>query len=125
MKKIKIIDLLVKVLNDDEVPLLIRYKGLEYSYEKYKNDYLLLFANEETHFFRDTVSNDLTFDICFLSDEVEIIEEDKTNKIEKIDVTIKYLSNNLNDCVLEDISDIQIKLNEVIDAVNNKLKVDD
>lgn len=57
-----------------------------------------------------------------LNKEVEIIEEDKTNKIEKIDVTIKYLSNNLNDCVLEDISNIQIKLNEVIDAVNKLSK---
>ena len=50
-KEIKIIDLINKELNDEEMPLLIKYLGLEYSYAKYKNDYILLFADEETYFF--------------------------------------------------------------------------
>lgn len=111
--KIKIIDLLNMRARNEEMPKQIKIgDGAEiFTYDgyRYKEDGM-------------PITDLLDFFDC-LNEEVEII--DKTNKIEKIDVTVKYLSSNLNDCVLEDISDIQIKLNEVIDAVNNKLKVDD
>ena len=109
MKKIKIIDLLNMRARNEEMPRKIKYDATEFQYDgEYGMYYDENFDSLE----------DIILLFKRLNDEVEIIEEDKTNKIEKIDVTIKYLSNNLNDCVLEDISDIQIKLNEVIDAVN-------
>ena len=113
MKKIKIIDLLNMRARNEEMPRKIKYDATEFQYDgEYGMYYDENFDSLE----------DIILLFKRLNDEVEIIEEDKTNKIEKIDVTIKYLSNNLNDCVLEDISNIQIKLNEVIDAVNKLSK---
>lgn len=112
--KIKIIDLLNIRARNEKLPSKIKYRDITYNLMADKT-----YRSNNNDEFIDFWGEDLDY---ILNDEVEIIEEDKTNKIEKIDVTIKYLSNNLNDCVLEDISNIQIKLNEVIDAVNKLSK---
>lgn len=82
-KEIKIIELINKSLKNEEMPLLIKYLGLEYSYAKYKNDYILLFADEEIYFFRDTVSCALTSNLKVLNNKVEILNDFNENKILK------------------------------------------
>lgn len=82
-REIKIIDLINKALKNEEMPLLIKYLGLEYSYAKYKNDYILLFADEEIYFFRDTVSCALTSNLKVLNNKVEILNDFDENKILK------------------------------------------
>lgn len=73
-KEIKIIDLINKELNDEKMPLLIKYLGLEYQYSKKNNDYILLFSNEIIFFFRETVSNILTSGVEFLNEKIEILD---------------------------------------------------
>lgn len=52
---------------------------------------------------------------------IEIIE-DIPKKIEKIDETKMYLTSNFQDCALNDINDIQKKINELIEKVNYLLE---
>ena len=121
-KEIKIIDLINKELNDEEMPLLIKYLGLEFSYAKYKNDYILLFANEETYFFRDTVSCALTFGIGILNNKVEILndfEEDKSI-IKKIKINKYHFHNTNHSKLLKNQEILETKLNEIIDYINRK-----
>ena len=115
MKK-RIIDLLNDVLNN-KVPKMIEEDGLEWLYFEEKKDYLLQHSEdpEDIYFFQDKVASGLTFGIDFFSEEVEIIEEDKT--IEKL---MQLDTRETRNCIIK----IQDKINEVIDAVN-KLKVDD
>ena len=121
-KEIKIIDLINKELNDEEMPLLIKYLGLEYSYAKYKNDYILLFADEETYFFRDIVSSALTFGIGILNNKVEILndfEEDKSI-IEKIKINKYHFHNTNHSKLLKNQEILETKINEVIDYITRK-----
>lgn len=121
-KEIKIIDLINKELNDEEMPLLIKYLGLEYSYAKYKNDYILLFADEETYFFRDIVSSALTFGIGILNNKVEIsndFEEDKSI-IEKIKINKYHFHNTNHSKLLKNQEILEAKLNEVIEFLSRK-----
>lgn len=101
--KIKMIDLLNKIANNEEVPKKIRYFGQIYEY------------SEEMKFYyqnRFSMYRDFYAEGNCLNDEVEIIEEDKK---------IEFLRTTTNDKVLVEFKD---KINEVIDALN-KLKVDD
>ena len=128
-KEIKIIDLINKELNDEEMPLLIKYLGLEFSYAKYKNDYILLFADEETYFFRDIISGALTFGIGRLNNKVETLNDFEEDKpiIEKIEIeedspTHFYITNEYGTkCSLTKHSKmIADKLNEIIDYIIKK-----
>lgn len=103
MKKI---DLLNKIVNGEELPKKIRYKG-EYWYltQKYANilpyysngyDKENLFTGEEDEYFSES-----------LNFEVEIIEEDKT--IENIKVKSTFTRNQKK---------IARKINEIIDFIN-------
>lgn len=108
--KIKIIDLLIKIANNEKVPKKIRYFGEIYEYSEEMKFYYQNGSSMYRDFF--TEGN------C-LNDEVEIIEEEK--EIEKIDITKAYLSSNFHENVLEDIATLQTKVNELIDEIN-KLK---
>ena len=119
--KIKIIDLLVKIANREEVPKKIKWENIIYAYSEYDKDYLEYpFSNEEYKGLFDMRDNILT---QFLNDEVEIIEEDK--KIEKLDIKQeKNIKNNWKwKCNGYNISTPQKimadKLNELIDEINN------
>ena len=80
--EIKIIDLLTKIANGEEVPKKIKWENIIYAYSEYDKDYLEYpFSNEEYKGLFDMRDNILT---QFLNDEVEIIEEPK--KIEKIEI---------------------------------------
>lgn len=104
MKTIKIIDLLNKIANGEEVPKKIRFDNANWNRIcDEKNVYYVNDTDDDLfiYFFR----KNLTFT---LNDKVEIIEEEK--EIEKLD------ENNTN--VLTNIIENRKKINELIDAVN-------
>ena len=131
--KIKIIDLLNKIANDEEVPKKIKWENIIYAYSKYDKDYLEYpFSNEEYKGLFDMRDSILT---QFLNDEVEVIEEPK--KIEKIDVALLGQCDNwlrcptnkvtkqdveLNPYIIDNIREntlyFQRKINELIDEIN-------
>jgi hypothetical protein len=110
----KVIDLLNKIANGEEVPEKIKYKDIIFDYKKEKGDY----ESEEGQFFLDWVE----LNEYGLHDEVEIIEEDK--KIEKItmraglvgDIDNKLENLDINIMAVED------KINEIIDYINRSDK---
>ena len=110
MNKIRVIDLLNKIANGEEVPKKIKYKGHIYQYQ-YKDtkeaNIINYYHSEETHHHLiDGGWHDIR-----LNDEVEIIEEDK--KIKKI--TVQDLLDLDTGSLLKRIVDNQ---NELIDEVN-------
>ena len=100
MKTIKIIDLLNKIANGEEIPKKIKYNGLEYKLDKEQEDYMLVYAG-----LLDDIN---TF--SQLNDEVEIIEED--NKIEKLEI-ISSDSGTMYEFIAN-------KINEIIEVINEK-----
>lgn len=112
MKTIKIIDLLNKIANGEEVPKKIKYRDWLYEFEKDCNDYMCQY---DSLLYRE---NDDTRQ--FLNDEVEILEEE--NKIKHIgktyDITDFKKEFPEAACLLKDTSN---KLYEIIDEIN-KLK---
>lgn len=103
----KIIDLLNKIANGEEVPLKIKYpnKEKEYIYDLNIQDYRC----DDTLIFNTLFSKYRTN--FFINDEVEIIEEDK--KIEKLNKD-RYAGTDLD--ITGDMFD---KINELIDKVNS------
>lgn len=122
--KIKIIKLVAKWLNAEEMPKKIKYDGLIFEYDPLANDYMA----EESHLgLLDMVATFSDF-----NDEVEIIEENKKiGKIGEKPDTSLYEFNDY-DGILEDALDwnfkvIEDKINILSDAlidVVNKLKED-
>lgn len=73
----KIIDLLNKIANGEEVPKKIKWENIIYAYSEYDKDYLEYpFSDEEYKGLFDMRDNILT---QFLNDEVEILDEPKDN----------------------------------------------
>lgn len=115
MKKIKIIDLLNKVANGEEVPQEIRYQNIIRYFDKDDQDYIQDYKNDEReielylfHTVLASGSGELLKER--LNDEVEIIEEDIkenptfeeymknpekywNNLLEKLDEIKQYLKN--------------------------------
>lgn len=104
----KVIELLNRIANEEELPNKIRFNNIEWNrvygeknvcyIDEYDNDFFL-------HFFR----NNLDFT---LNDEIEIIEKPKN--IKKLD------ENNTN--VLTNIIENRKKINEIIDKLNSMEK---
>lgn len=104
----KVIELLNRIANEEELPKKIRFNNIEWNrvygeknvcyIDEYDNDFFL-------HFFR----NNLDFT---LNDEIEIIEKPKN--IKKLD------ENNTN--VLTNIIENRKKINEIIDKLNSMEK---
>ena len=117
MKTIKVIDLLNKIANDEEVPNKIIYNG---------SCYYNVGNKEQAYYENDEVDDNLFLYAIYnekhLNDEVEIIEDvEEDKKIEKLNIS--YLS--LDDSVLSQINTIHCntvtmeeKINELIDVVN-------
>ena len=106
----KIIDLLNKIANGEEVPNKFKYDNLIFK-KRWDNAY---FDNDG-----DDLHNSLCIDFSNLNDEVEIIGEDK--EIEKIDVIpyekcIHEVTHKEKEILLE-IRDIQMKVNKIIDCL--------
>ena len=111
----KVIDLLNKIANGEEVPKKIIYKG-----HLYYN-----VCNEEQAYYENPEIDDNLFLFAVynegnLNDEVEIIEdtpkEDK--KIEKLD-RYEYIINCVTD-ISKTLDAYQDKINEIIDKVNGE-----
>lgn len=124
--KIKIIDLLNKWVNGEEMPQKIMFDTCLYTYNEREKTYY----NEE----EETLWQNYNFRI--LPDEVEIIEEPK--KIEKLDVELlgqedNWLRNPTTEITKQDIElnpyiidtvrkntlEFQHRINELIDEINN------
>ena len=103
----KVIDLLNKIANG-EIPKKIMIENMLYTHDgiDYKRE-----SDREYLFdvFLETTTEDF-------NREVEIIEEDK--KIEEIDVLQKILSEDKIEALTMEVSDIENKLNEIIDVLN-------
>lgn len=80
MKTIKIIDLLNKIANGEEVPEKIKWRDKIWIYTKAQQDYL----NHGVYFF-EGFCQIKTKD--FITDTVEIIEEQQDIDIEELDIT--------------------------------------
>ena len=108
--KIKIIDLLNKIANGEEVPKTIRW------YDEFYNDY-----DEISNDYKVFVYEKLKNNVWDLNDEVEIIEEPK--KIEKWGEGALEEMEKCTDYTLEDLQKyIRILAetqNELIDEINN------
>lgn len=116
--KIKIIDLLVKIANGEQVPEKIKYNNKIWEYYVYANDY----KEEDIWLFEELFEYRRTIE--FINDEVEIIEEPK--KIEKIemyqDEEGHYFLNKQERKVYVNCDEIDFmvdKFNELIDEINN------
>ena len=108
--KIKIIDLLVKIANGEEVPKTIRW------YDEFYNDY-----DEISNDYKVFVYEKLKNNVWDLNDEVEIIEDPK--KIEKWGEGSLEEMEKCTNYTLEDLQKyIRILAetqNELIDEINN------
>ena len=129
----KLIDIYVKIANDEEVPKKVKFNNEIYTYKPEWKDY----ADEDEHYglLVDTIPS--TYQITkMLNEEIEIIEEDK--KIEKLENEKEFYAytsyeKNKNDIdkilyilkalnlTEEKIDNLNSKMNELIDEVN-KLK---
>ena len=116
--KIKIIDLLNKIANDEEVPEKIKIKNVIYEYRGY------MYCTEKANYqdIEDYLFGKWNFNI--LNDYVEIIEEPK--KIEKIemyqDEEGHYFLNKQDRKVYVNCDEMDFmvdKFNELIDEINN------
>ena len=71
----KVIDLLNKIANGEEVPKKIKWEDTIYAYSEYDKDYLEFpFSEDEYKGLFDMKDSILT---QYLNDEVEVLEEDK------------------------------------------------
>ena len=116
--KIKIIDLLNKIANNEEVPKKIKWENIIYAYSEYDKDYLEYpFSNEEYKGLFDMRDSILT---QFLNDYVEIIDEEKEDKIQKIyHCETSLTQNEVEIFITENLNQMVDKINELIDEINN------
>lgn len=109
--KIKIIDLLNMLAKDEVMPERIIYYGNIYKY------------NANDNFYYDSDGYSLYRQFCefgdCLNDKVEIVEDDKPI-IESISIIGKDIHKLENLEIYNIIEDIEAKLNEVIEFLNNK-----
>lgn len=121
MNKIRVIDLLNKIANNEEVPKKIKYE---------KNTYIHI--DNYCYYCEDTnliLSDRIFAEYSKLNDEVEIIKEDKKikklpyyslEKIQKSKNKDEWYENRL-ELLEKRINDYHNKINELIDEIN-KLK---
>lgn len=125
MKKIKIIDLLNMIANGEEVPERIKFGEMVWYFEE--NNYIN--KNLNPNFIDSNKRYFLgTYNFNVLNDEVEIVEDKSTNKIEKLDTRIEQnikgnykwvVYNGGNKYTLSTPQKIIAnKLNEIIDVLN-------
>lgn len=108
MNKIRVIDLLNKIANGEEVPKKIKYDAKEMEYDHNKQDYLGYYSNGNGEWLFQYL-----FDRCrntehFINDEVKVIEEPK--KMEK------YY--NFLDTSSKDMKSLRSRVNELTDSIN-------
>ena len=113
MKTIKIIDLLNKIANGEEVPKRIIYNNVEYTYEYDVQDY---WKEEHNYLFEKLFCENGTK--IALEIEVEILdEEDEFEDIEEMDVALLGQCDNWLRCPTNEVTKQDIELNPYI--INN------
>ncbi len=120
--KIKVIDLLVKIANNEKVPKKIKFDNKIWekciNSDKYLGILNTYYTNEYNNLFIYIFSGDFNF---WLNQNVEIIEEDK--EIEKLDY--KYVNTYGNVSQHRKSEEPLIdKINELIDEINKSKKND-
>lgn len=109
-KTIKIIDLLNKIANGEEVPEKIKYEGDILKYEKEVQDYFGVSKTGNGSFFNYLFVNKKT--AKFINDTVEIIEEQEDIDIQKItDIKDVFID---NAACGEDVKYLARKYNEIL-----------
>lgn len=108
--KIKIIDLLNKIANNEEVPEKIMFDEWLYIYNE----------REKTYYDEEDRTLWQSYNFKILTDEVEIIEEPKEDKIQKIyHCETSLTQNEVEIFITENLNQMVDKINELIDEINN------
>lgn len=112
----KIIELLVRIANNEEIPKKIKYQGELWEYNEFYDDY----EKDNTYLFGYLFAHENTND--FINDEVEIIDKKMCkinlyysvpNKIHDMKVLRETLEQ-----IIENQRTQEDKINELIDKVN-------
>lgn len=106
----KIIDLLNKIANGEEVPNKIEYRGTKFLYDILNQCYIEENYNKYNDLLME-LSNHKGTDLNY---EVEIIEEDK--KIEKLILDDLI---DTDEAVYDNFHNIELKINELIDKIKS------
>ena len=102
----KVIDLLNKIANGEEVPEKFKFAGQIF---KKQGSYIL---DED----RDSIFASIFSDFSNINDEVAIIEEDK--KIKKVSECFTSTDNKEIQFLIDNINQLGNKINEIIDKIN-------
>ena len=109
--KIKVIDLLNKIANGEELPNEIKYGGIIYKRYEYNNKY---YKNDDRNREKDILSEHLANE-SFYNSGIEIIEEDKEIEPLKLNDSDVWTGKSDGELITE-------KINELIKAVNELKK---
>ena len=112
----KIIDLLNKIANGEEVPRKFTYNGYLWEYDVKNKMWFYYFGESKNHRF-----DRLFYLNMILNDEVKIIEEEKKipEKLEYYDDSIAWVIDGIGQ--LSDVDKVIVdKLNEVLDYLKSK-----
>lgn len=117
-KTIKVIDLINKIANGEEVPYKVKYNGIIFTYNSSNKQGLkYVDLNKENEVFYRY----LTGVVNKLTDEVEIIEEQEEIDIQKLNENIKYyniIGHSENEKMLFNmIQDTANRINKLVQAV--------
>ena len=114
----KVIDLLNKIANGEEVPKNIKLFGVTFDYIQENETYLSHYGKVNLLDMNDHLLRNKN--IKLLNEEIEIIE-DKSKKIEKLEKPTQdeYLYSNGKELYENDMK-VYDKVNELIDYINNK-----
>ena len=108
---IKVIDLLNKIANGEELPENIKYDNTIWQYNKAKTDYYQDIGSTKLYFFAELV----VYNKNWLNDTVEIIEEQEDIDIQEIiGLDLEKYQFDITD---EFAVDITLKINQLLDAV--------
>lgn len=113
-KKIKVIDLLNKIANRETVPKKIKWRDKIWNYVEKEQDYIN-YWNNRGRYFMSNLNDIRTKD--FITDEVEILDE--SDEIEKLDKDGTFINDEISH---QSIINMQNKINELIEAVNQLKK---
>lgn len=121
MKTIKIIDLLNKKNNNEELPKKFKYDDEIFIYNNEKNDYI--YEDGNISFFHDYCSPIDDFEDCLATfrKEAEIIEEEK--EIEKIPYHYNFGYIDCGDLKIEVVEELSRNFNYFADKINELIAV--
>lgn len=123
-KKIKIIDLLCLISNDEEVPKRIKYNEVVWEYKKEHLDYHST-HNSELLFSDDVIPS---WVLTHLNTEVEILEDKEDKEIPLIPddelYEVKDFGIVRNDLLNYNFKVLKEKINQVVEEFNNYIKED-